>query len=139
MADRAIEREIQVINPLYFLFWDEKGHWWEIRRWRNERWKRVPAKDRKFTIAHSEFVRRCVYTDDQGHIIGYRPVDQRFVYEFKRGLYNARRIKYFLQEIDDANKKMERQKDAEQDYQHRAAAKSIYHHYQEPTVHLGGS
>jgi hypothetical protein len=54
-------------------------------------------------------------------------------------MYNVQQVKRILAAIDRHNAKQEEQADAQDTYEHRAAAKAIYKHLREPSVYLGGN
>lgn len=126
---RWSQDEARLIKPEYFVVFNPLTERWEVRKWASLYWQ----NDWQLH-GFSSFVRKSCLHDDQGRDIGFRPLDARLFYELKRGLYNARRAIYYLRELDEANRRMEEAADAEQDYQHKAAAKAIYKHYREPSV-----
>lgn len=121
------DREIKLICHDYFTVWNPKKGIFEIRRWDNKHGH--PFKTDYFSTKRvSTFVRNCAY----GH------PTMRDAHDLRRGLYNARKIKELLWETDERNRRMQESAAAEEDYQHRAAAKALWHYKNEPTVYLSG-
>jgi len=119
------DRELKLICEDYFAMYNPLKRRWEVRRntFRLPRLKNWGALDR---LWFSTFVRSCKHKE---------PVSDD-LYMLRRGLYNARHAKMLLRQIDEANRTQEIANDAENTYQHRAAAKSIWHHALEPTVFI---
>jgi len=87
----------------------------------------------------SYLIRRCFEQGETGLDVGYKPLDYRFILDNMIGIYNVQQVKKLLYAIDQANAKLTEQADAQEDYEHRAAAKAIYKHLREPSVYLGGN
>ena len=62
----------------------------------------------------------------------------RVIHAIKLSKWYKQHPFFLLKEVDDANEKLEQSFDADMEDMGRTAAKGIYHHYREPTVHLSG-
>lgn len=71
--------------------------------------------------------------------IKHADLDMRSLYDLKRGLWQARRIKYMMQEIDENNRRNDEKIDAVDMEHHRDAATDLYKHFKTNTVDLGSS
>jgi len=117
------DRDLRLVDPHYFSMYNPLRRRWEMRR-------------NVFNLKHmlnwadldklwfSTFVRACKHRE---------PVSQD-LYLLRRGLYWARHGRDLARQVDEANRKLEIIADAEETYQHRAAAKAAWHHFKEPTV-----
>jgi len=121
------DRELRLVDPWYFAMYNPLKRKWEMRR-NVFRLKNMAHWSDLDKLAHSTFVRSCKHLE---------PVAQD-LYLLRRGLYNARHAREILRQVDESNRALTIAADAENTYQHRAAAAAIYHHYNEPTVHLSG-
>jgi hypothetical protein len=117
------QRELRLINENYFCIWNPQRWEFQIRRWLSKHWKPT-------TIAECFKVSKIVHT------IPYPNLDERALYGLRVGLYNARIVERILHEVDEANALVETKADAENDYQHKAAAKDMWRHYKEPRVFI---
>lgn len=114
------QRELECIDPLYFAAYNTRTKKWGIRKWRHP------------------FVRRDWETNSNIVMaVKYPQLDQRTLFDLRKGLWQARRIKYLLREIDDWNKKNDQKIDAEQTAIHKEGAKDIYGHFKTNTVDMG--
>ena len=123
-APGYIQRELKLIDPLYFAVYNRRTRMWNIRKWLC----RNPI-NQVFWELNSNLVKRVVGNE----------ITAKDLFELREGLYNALRARYIARKIDEHNMRLQEAADKEDDYQHRAAAKAIYHHYNEPTVCLGGN
>ena len=65
-------------------------------------------------------------------------LDRRAIDSVREGLWNALNAKKILQQIDAENDKQIYSAEIEDELIARELAKSIWHHYQEPTIFLNG-
>lgn len=128
-TQRYIDEELALIDPNYFAVFDEVKGRWRVQKWDSH------TRRRNWRI-HSQEILTVKKEDKQGNDIGYCDIDMRTVRAMRVGFYYARNAIKLLREIDEANDKMVRNLNAEQDYQIRAGAKRVWHYYQEPTVYL---
>ena len=122
-AARWIQRELSLINPLYFAVWDK--YQWRIRKWRSIH----PLNHRieNWLIASTNIMS-----------IPYEMLDRRAIDSVREGLWNALNAKKILQQIDAENDKQIYSAEIEDELIARELAKSVWHHYQEPTIFLNG-
>jgi hypothetical protein len=139
-APRHLQRGIQEVCPRYFLDWNNRIERWEARAWTHFYWKPTVKKIEDWIrrAVSSYHIRRCFYSDEQGHDIGHRKLDYGFILDNKIGVWNTNRAMALLREIDARNQMIEDAANSQEDYEHRAAAKAIYKHFREPSVYLGG-
>lgn len=121
-AERYFQRELSLINPLYFAVYNTNTRKWNVRKWRS------PYRKHNWQI-----------NSDVVMAVKYPVLDGRSLYDLKRGLWQARRIKYLMHEIDEANRINEQKIDEEDLALHREGARDIYNHYKSNTVDLGGT
>ena len=106
-----IRRELKVIDRDYFAVFNDKQMQWEIR------WKRPDGSSKILLMAD-----------------GYRELANDSMIALRRAMWNAQHIFEVIEEIDRHNARLDAQNEAEDDYQHRAAARSIWNYYQVPKV-----
>lgn len=132
-APNYIQKELNLIHPLYFAAFEPIMKRWHIRKW-------ISFQPINHKIVHWKQLSTNILTirkeDNVGNDIGYMPLDMRAVEAVKEGLYWARNAKKLLQEIDDANQGVVEKADEEDEYLHRYAAKRIWSHYREPSVFI---
>jgi len=121
MVERWFDRELKLIDPLYFAAYNNKTKKWGIRKWRH------PFLRRNWEI-NSNIVMA----------VKYPVLDMRTLNDLKKGLWQARRLKHMLMEIDEANRENEKRIDREQTEIHKAGAKDIWNHYHNMSVDIGG-
>lgn len=134
-----IQHEIGLVNPLYFVIFNpnlaKKEGRWQVRKW-SSHYARI---DRNRCWQLNSVPILTIATYDERHIdIGYHPIDMRAVQAVKRGLAAARRAKEIALEVDAHNDRLREQWEKEEEYIFRYAAKTMWHHFHEPTVILGG-
>lgn len=137
-APRYIQRELRAMDPRFFCIFNESTGRWEFRKWH------LPPifKPRfdNFENRSKLMLTVCVY-DDQGHDVGFLPLDERAMTSFRAGLKNGENYKQFLQTVDEHNEKNARQANEEAEYVARYAAKKILQKltmFARPQVFLGG-
>ncbi len=140
-APDGYQREIQAVCPRYFITWNQLRDRWEVQAWTHPPYfKPSPYKIEQLIRRGAEayLIRRCYKQDEKGHDIGFKPLDHRFIEDNIIGVYNTHQLKKLLSMLDAHNDNLERQAEEQEDYEHRAAAKALYHHFREPSVYLGG-
>jgi len=138
IAPDYLQHEALLMNNRYFIAWNNEKKRWELRAWKVRPLFNVTPKIIKRWVGQdkpSYLIKRCFSSDEVGNDIGYKNIEgTSFIQDCKRGLYNMQMAVRILREIDEANLNKEIAESKENDYQHRAAASTIWHHYQEPTV-----
>ena len=71
--------------------------------------------------------------------IKHADLDMRSLYDLKRGLWQARRVKYMMQEIEEHNKRNDQKIDEEDLRNHKDAATDLYKHFKTNTIDLGST
>ena len=134
-----INREMGLINPLYFVVFNphiaKREGRWQVRKWdshfartdRNRCWQ-----------LNSLPILTIRKEGESGGDAGYHPLDMRAVHAVKAGLAAARRAKEIALEVDAHNERLRQYWEDEEEYIYRYAAKTMWHHFREPTVILGG-
>ena len=121
------DRELKLVSSDYFSMYNPYKNRWEIRK-RKFSYLDFDHWSLRERARQSIFVSPCQT---------FEPVYDDF-FKLQMGLYNARHARELLRMIDEENEALARSNDEEDRYQHRAAAKAIYHALREPTVHLSG-
>jgi hypothetical protein len=114
------QRELEAIDPLYFAVYNDKTRKWGIRKWRSKNYKNDWRISSNIVMA-----------------VKYPQLDGRTLLDLKRGLWQAKRIKYLMREIDEYNRRNDQKIDAENTEIHRDGAKDIYGHFKTNTVDMG--
>jgi len=122
-AERWINRELRLINPLYFAVWDKTT--WRIRKWQSIH----PLNHR---IENWQIASTGIMT------VPYELLDRRAIDAVREGLWNAINAKKILLEIDRNNDRLQDNAAIEDELIARELAKSIWHHYRESTIFLNG-
>jgi len=137
VPDRNFVKELQILDPALVAVWHPRLHRWQIRQW-------ILPRGRKDHLDYYEWrkkamlIRTVCYRDEEYHDIGYHPLDQRTLYALKLSRELSIHPEKTARAVDEANKKVEAEWAAENADLAREVAKSIYHHYREPSVDLGG-
>lgn len=121
-----VQKELSLIDPLYFAVWDTPNWCWRVRKWTS-----THPIDHKLTLweSRSENVTKLPIMEE---------FNMEFINSMREGLYWARNAKYLLQEIDESNARLEERENEEQDYMARFMAKEVYRIFREPRVILSG-
>ena len=124
-AERWIQHELSLINPLYFVAWDNEYKLWRIRKWQSVH----PLNHRieNWQIASTPIMK-----------VGEQMLDRRAIDAVREGLWNALNAKVILQQIDKKNARQYESAEIEDELLARELATSIWHHYREPTIFLNG-
>ena len=140
-----IQKELQLINPMYFAVFHPcvpagmsrgKGRW-QVRKWLGV----YPKSLRLWNTADSEPIMTvCIeeMTDDGLIDAGYKPLDMRDIDAIRQSHWWKLKWKKNVQELDWRNARKKRQAMKELEYQSKYAAKKIWRHMHEPTVHQSG-
>ena len=114
-----INREAECIKTNYFCWFNPETKRFEFRYWIYSWPNYYPDIESKMLMQVDE---------------DYRYPNHGDIVKLQIGLKNAQRAKEFTREIDEYNLAMLEASDKEDNYQHRAAAKDIWHYYREPSV-----
>jgi len=148
LAPAYIQRELQLIDPLYFIVYNPcitdginmsfgKGRW-QIRMWSGVYPKRLDlwntdASEDILTICEEEF------TQERGlHDTGYLEISMADIHAIRKSHWWKLRWKEKIAALDERNDKKETASDEELNYQSKYVAKRIWRHLHEPTVNLSG-
>jgi len=113
-----------------------KGRW-QVRKWNGVYPKRLDLWD----IDSEVIMTLCkeAYSEDKGlYDAGYEEIDGRVITAIGRSNYWKADYKRKIVEMDWKNERMERQAEAQLEYESRYAARRIWRSLREPTVHLSG-
>jgi hypothetical protein len=127
---RFAEKELELICPRYFPYFDDLKTRWTIRKWHSLQRKRYP-------LLNSDLIYIAKREDDEGNDIGYSEIDAQIITTVRIGFYYATKAKELSAQIDYENEQMQAREDEEVTYQFRSAAESIWRHYKEPSIDLG--
>ena len=127
---RFAEKELGLICNRYFPYYHPVKDRWEVRKWFSLQRKRYPE-------IFSELIYTVKLENDEGQDIGYREVDQDVIDNMRLGFYLATKVKELDAQIEWDNQRMQEDEAEEEEWQYRQAAKSIWHHFKEPTVDVG--
>jgi hypothetical protein len=135
-APRYMQRELQLIDSMYFAIYNPQEGRWQIRKWigiypkKHSLWKEF--SENVLTI------RKEIMTDEGLIDGGYDDLDMRVIYAIRKSHWFKLRWKQKITEMDLRNEMLERRYEEQFDYESKYAAKLIYRHLHEPTVLLSG-
>ena len=110
---------------------------WQIRKWKGVFPKRLDLWDTDMSEVIMTICKEEV--TDRGLVdVGYEGIDRRVIDAIRESYWWKVRWKKKVADIDWNNEKLERQANAELDYQSRYVASRVWHAAREPTVHLSG-
>ncbi len=147
IAQGYIQRELRMIDPLYFVIFNPciqeginmsfgKG------RWQVKKWKGVfPKKLSLWNTDECEVIMTICKEEvtDRGLVdTGYEDMDIRVVTAIRESHWWRLGWKKKVAAMDWNNEKLERQANAELDYQSKYVAKRAWHIEREPTINLSG-
>lgn len=132
-AESYVQKELELIHPLYFSIFNEENQRWHIRKWNSVFLANHKIVNWKFASINILTIRK---ENETGSDIGYMPLDMRAIKAVRLGLWGARNVKRIKQEVDNANQYNEEKADQELDYVSRYMAKNIWHKFQEPSVFI---
>ena len=122
-AERWIQRELKLINPLYFAVFDGK-------KWRIRKWQSIHPLNHRI---------ECWQINSKNIMsVPYGMLDRRAIDAVREGLWNALNAKKILLEIDRANDRQIYKAEIEDNLIARELAKSVWKHYREPSIFLNG-
>ena len=131
-APNYIQRELKVINPLYFAVWDNARKYWRIvkkKSWyskeRNWRFDSVP-------------ILKILDNKDLHAEAKYKALDMRTIHMMKEGFYNARKAMEISRAIDNYNEALDEKANEDARYIGRETANDIWRHFREKTIDMGG-
>ena len=148
IAPRYIREGLQSINSMYFAVFNPcimerksmsagRGRW-QIRKWtgvfpkRFDLWNCYGYSDVIFTICKEDMTEMGLVD------AGYEEIDMKSVEAIRESNYWKADYKKKIADLDWSNEKLERQANAELDYESKYVAKRIWRSLHEPTVHLSG-
>jgi len=136
IAPRYIQKELSLINSMYFGVYNPEKHRWQIRKW-----KGVYPKKLSLWREFSEnilTIRREEMTDEGLIDAGYMEIDMRTIDAIRKSHWWKLQWKKKIAEMDWRNEKRERQAQEQMEYESKYAAKRIWRAMHEPTVHQSG-
>ena len=136
IPDPWFVHELAVLDKDLFVAWHPKLNRWQIRLWILPHRK---GDERLYYIwkRRSMPSRTICYRDGEYYDIGYHPLDQRVLYALKLSMKLSLNPEQTARMVDESNKKLEDEwADNNKDIA-REVAKSIWTHYQEPSIDLG--
>lgn len=138
VPDSWFVKELWRQDPNLVVVWHPKKHRWQIRHWLDAH----PAKPQRsvpFDVwrRKTALIRTVCYRDEEFYDIGFHPLDSRVLYALKLSRKLSLNPEQTARMVDESNKKIEDEWQRENNDIAREVAKSIYHHYREPSVDLG--
>lgn len=137
IAPRWIQKELGLIDSMYFSVFNPEKQRWQIRKWtgvfpkKHHLWREF--SENILTIYREEYTDRAGLQD-----VGYMDMDRRTIDAIRESHWWKLRWKQNVQALDWRNEKRDRQASEELDYQGRYAARQIWRSMKEPTVCLSG-
>lgn len=131
-----IQKELNLIDSMYFAVYNPEKHRWQIRKWQGIYPKKLylwrEFSENILTINREEMT-------DEGLIdAGYMEIDMRTVDAIRKSHWWKLHWKKNIQELDGRNERRERQEQAQLEYESKYVAKRIWRNLHEPTVHQSG-
>ena len=147
LAPKYLQKELALINPMYFVIYNPyirernnmsygKGRW-QVKKWKGVFPKKLSLWDTDeceviMTICKEEVTDRGLAD------IGYEDVDMRVVNAIRESHWWRLGWKKKVADMDWKNEGLERQANAELEYQSKYVASRVWHAVREPTIHLSG-
>ena len=145
IAPYYIQKELGLIDKNYFAVYNpqvkggmstNKGRW-QVRKWIGVYPKRLDLWDTDMSEAIMTICKEEM--SDRGLVdAGYEDIDERVTTAIRESHWWKLRWKKKIEAVDWHNEKLERQANAELDYQSKYVARRAWHIEREPTVHLSG-
>ena len=147
ITPRYLTQELKAIDSMYFIVFNScildrksmsagRGRW-QVRKWVGIYPKRLDLWDTEMseviiTICKEEMT-------DRGLVdVGYEDIDRRVINAIRESHWWKLDWKRKVADVDWNNEKLERQADAELDYQSKYVARRAWHMEREPTINLSG-
>ena len=137
VADPVFVKGLRMIDPELVSVWHPRLSRWQIRQWVLPHHHRDQHNYYAWR-AKSALIRTVCYRDDEFYDIGYHPLDERVLYALKLSRHYSLNPEATGRMVDDSNKKMEAEWAADNADIAKETATSIYEHFNEKTVDLGG-
>lgn len=146
LAQSYLQRELRGIDSMYFTVFnpcivDRKSMSAGRGRWQVRKWCGIFPKRLDLWNEESEVIITICKEEmtDRGLVdAGYEDIDERVVSAIRKSHWWKLDYKRKLEAVDWNNEKLERQANAELDYQSKYVAGRAWHMEREPTVHLSG-
>ena len=143
---KYITQELKAIDSMYFAVFnscivDRKSMSAGRGRWQIRKWVGIYPKRLGLWNEESEVIMTLCKEEmsDRGLVdVGYEDIDERVVSAIRKSHWWKLDYKRKLEDVDWHNEKLERQANAELDYQSKYVARQAWHMEREPTVHLSG-
>ena len=135
IPERWFQRELHKQD--LFAVWHPRIHRWQIRSWilpHHRRGEQDYYEWRKKSVP----IRTVCYRDDEYYDIGFHPLDERVLYALRLSRHYSLNPEQTGRMVDESNKKLEQSWAADNADISREVAKSVYSHYKEFNVDLGG-
>lgn len=137
IAPEWIQKELGLIDSMYFAVFNPEKTRWQIRKW-------IGVYPKKFFL-WKEFseniltICREEYTSDRGlQDVGYMDMDRRTIDAIRESHWWKLDYKRKIQELDERNDKREQRSKDQLEYESKYVAKRVWRSMHEPTVHLSG-
>lgn len=148
IAPEWIRKELQTVDQMYFAVYNPciqdrksmsagRGRW-QIRKWDGIFPKRLHLWD---CLGYSEVIMTICEEEvtDRGLVdTGYAEIDVRVIDAIRESHWWRLQWKKKIEEVDWHNEKLERQTNAELDYQSKYVASRVWRSWREPTINLSG-
>jgi len=145
-APRYVQEELASINSMFFAVFnpnieDGKNMSHRKARWQIRKWQGIYPKPLRLWREFSEPIMTICkeeVTDDGLIDAGYEDLDRRVITAIKMSNRWKDNYKKNLDDMDWRNERRRRQAHAQFEYESKYAAKRIWRHLHEPTVHQSG-
>lgn len=137
IPDRHFVKELALFDKDLIAVFHPKRCRWQIRFWVLPRCR---GDERHYNIwrLRSVPIRTVCYLDGEGYDVGYHPLDARVLYALKLSRHYSLSPGGTARMVDESNKKLEDAWAADNADISREVASSIWNHYKEFRVDLGG-
>jgi len=137
-APNYIQQYLRAIDSVLFAVWNPKKQRWQVREWIVSHPNKRDLKDYTLWLKKSSLCCTISEKDDSYRDIGYRQLDYRAIRAILRSRQFSNDMDVELRKIDEENERAELEVLKTSDGIARDCAKRFFHHYQRPTVYLGG-
>lgn len=136
LAQSFIQKELRLINEMYFAI-----HNPEVNRWQIRKWYGIYPKSLSLWKECSEnilTIRKEEVSDDGLQDVGYENIDMRVIHAIRESHWWKLKWKQKVAEMDLRNEKKSNSLVEQFGYESKYAAKRVWRAMHEPTVNLPG-
>lgn len=139
-VQRYFQKELRLINPLYFAVWDDRKRPDGRGRWQIQKWNSVHPINHSVSRWRLRSKRIMTVKKESPHRQddGYMPLDSRVLHSIREGLYGAINMKALFLKMDRADSTDEVTNERNRDLEAREEALTVWGHYREHFFDMGG-